>query len=195
MSTKYLSTKCCRAGPTRPFGPHRRVCRKKKLSCGFWQHAETKISAGLSRITRPAELNEMVQYFAPSNLVYCDYIRKTTPWHYLHLLKSQGGLQFFKSPLGRHPPTSGHGTTSWVSPWVPLAEIILFYLNDFIYCTFSNNKYCTILINLAVTCNTNFFDPGFKIFSIYPIFWDFLKTWKKSCDCRIDWKGTVLKLN
>jgi hypothetical protein len=39
---------------------------KKKLSRQFWQHAETKISAGASRITRPAELNEMVQYFTAS---------------------------------------------------------------------------------------------------------------------------------
>ena len=33
------------------------------LSRQFWQHAETEISAGPSRITRPAELNEIVQYF------------------------------------------------------------------------------------------------------------------------------------
>jgi hypothetical protein len=38
------------------------VAEKKKLSRRFWQHAETKISAGASRITPPAELNEMVQY-------------------------------------------------------------------------------------------------------------------------------------
>ena len=39
-------------------------CRKKKLSRLFssWQPAETKISAGPSRITGPAELIEMVQY-------------------------------------------------------------------------------------------------------------------------------------
>ncbi len=38
------------------------TCRKKLMSQGFLPNAETKISAGLSRITGPAELNEMVQY-------------------------------------------------------------------------------------------------------------------------------------
>jgi hypothetical protein len=38
------------------------AAEKKLLSRRFWQHAETKISAGVSRVTRPAELNEMVQY-------------------------------------------------------------------------------------------------------------------------------------
>ena len=32
------------------------------LSRRFWHHAETKISAGASRITRPAEMNEILQY-------------------------------------------------------------------------------------------------------------------------------------
>ena len=32
------------------------------LSRRFWNYAETKISAGASRITRPAELNEILQY-------------------------------------------------------------------------------------------------------------------------------------
>ena len=35
--------------------------KKKRLSRGFWQHAETKISAGSSRITRPAELNSITR--------------------------------------------------------------------------------------------------------------------------------------
>jgi hypothetical protein len=33
------------------------------MSQSFLPNAETKISAGLSRVTGPAELNEMVQYF------------------------------------------------------------------------------------------------------------------------------------
>ena len=41
-------------------------CRKfpKNLgmSCQLWEVAETKISAGPSRVTGPAKLNEMVQY-------------------------------------------------------------------------------------------------------------------------------------
>ena len=39
-------------------------CRllKKKSSHHFYLHAETKISADASRVTQPAELNEMVQY-------------------------------------------------------------------------------------------------------------------------------------
>jgi len=32
------------------------------LSQRFWEVAETKFSAGLSRVTGPTELNEMVQY-------------------------------------------------------------------------------------------------------------------------------------
>ena len=37
------------------------IAEKIKLSHQFWQHAETKISADASRITPPAELNEMVE--------------------------------------------------------------------------------------------------------------------------------------
>ena len=37
-------------------------CRIFFLSRRFWHHAETKISAGASRITRPAKLNEILQY-------------------------------------------------------------------------------------------------------------------------------------
>jgi hypothetical protein len=38
------------------------AAKKKLLSRRFWQHAENKILAGASRITWPAELDEMVQY-------------------------------------------------------------------------------------------------------------------------------------
>ena len=34
---------------------------KKSCHAGFCSHAEPKISAGASRVTRPAELKEMVQ--------------------------------------------------------------------------------------------------------------------------------------
>ena len=36
------------------------------MSRQFWQYAETKISAGVSHVTPPAELNEMVQYIQGS---------------------------------------------------------------------------------------------------------------------------------
>ena len=42
------------------------AAEKNSLSRQFWQSAETKISAGPSRITGPAELNEMIQYPHPS---------------------------------------------------------------------------------------------------------------------------------
>jgi hypothetical protein len=35
------------------------------MSRQLWEGAETKISAGPSRVTGPAELNEMVQYVVP----------------------------------------------------------------------------------------------------------------------------------
>ena len=38
------------------------MCRKNILSRPFWRLAETKISAGQSRVTGPAELIEMAQY-------------------------------------------------------------------------------------------------------------------------------------
>ena len=44
------------------------MCRACRIFFVVWQHAETKISAGPSRITQPAELNEvvvvMVQYYS-----------------------------------------------------------------------------------------------------------------------------------
>ena len=51
---------------------------KKKLSCGFWQHAETKISAGPSHITQPAKLNKMVQYLSTIGL-YNNTVVSTIP--------------------------------------------------------------------------------------------------------------------
>ena len=65
---------------------------------GFWKHAETKISAGPSRITRPAELNEvvvvMVQYYsntflAPKNINMIQIISK----HFLRSARSVFGFR------------------------------------------------------------------------------------------------------
>ena len=42
------------------------LCAEKNmLSRPFWRLAETKISAGLSQVTGPAELIEMAQYINP----------------------------------------------------------------------------------------------------------------------------------
>ena len=40
------------------------------VSRQLWEGAETKISAGPSHITRPAELNEIVQYMRMPYVVY-----------------------------------------------------------------------------------------------------------------------------
>ena len=68
------------------------------LSRQFWQHAETEISAGPSRITRPAELNEvvvvMVQYYsntflAPKNINTIQIISE----HFLRSARSVFGFR------------------------------------------------------------------------------------------------------
>ena len=46
------------------------------LSRRFWHLAETKISAGASRITRPAELNEILQYFTITTHLRSDFFQK-----------------------------------------------------------------------------------------------------------------------
>ena len=48
--------------PTKFFKNLPYVPKKNMLSRPFWRLAETKISAGLSRVTGPAELIEMAQY-------------------------------------------------------------------------------------------------------------------------------------
>jgi hypothetical protein len=40
----------------------RKISKNLGMSRQLWEVAETKISAGPSRVTGPAELNEMVQY-------------------------------------------------------------------------------------------------------------------------------------
>jgi hypothetical protein len=90
------------------------AAEKKLLSRRFWQHAETKISAGVSRITRPAELNEMVQYSSSlSSVRYSSSL--STCLHPVALFPRPGGGSR-SSSTSRSSPKGHIGLMNWTGP-------------------------------------------------------------------------------